>query len=813
MSILFYIIYIQLLLSYSYDIINILPYEHKSVQFNSIKTYNIFKYRHITLDNFENSSFSVRAIEKNKNQEYQFYAYLEEKDINETNGNFINYDKYGSAKDYFIFSNCTNHEYYIVIKYNTYLEDTFYFFSTDSPYEIKDYFYQDYSLFENVNLQSYIFDISSKNYKYIKFGLTNYGNSGKSLTQITNKEDNNETLYEKDSYNYSDYFELNENIKYYLNFSLFYKNMSNSMYFLYIIRSNYSKITEVKKNKLEFDNLPVIDGLYILLDVSSTPTGYKIIFEYYYEWYYKNFEADGYEIDDIDIIDSLYDEKQQNLKYEPSEQSKNFENEEDIRIPLNVTKERCYGGICKGYIIKKSIYLKKIILKIPKGEKDLRYLLFRYGKEEKVKEEEDEEEDDEEEIDNKKELDINDFLTKEVLTTCLIGLILASPNLLWLLIRKLRNKMIASKITLIMNIILNLAYGNIIGYYLEYGEEPSFQLGIFLLIIYIIACLYSIREQCSGKRGYFDVIFNLCHKFDDSQSLHEMISFNRKLCPSTKVGCVAQHEESREVWDEEEEYDRPVYRDETDDDGTTRRVLDHYEKDWRIVKTHYSEWDRVDRGGGHFNGIPGSRFNRYIKRTEHRTVETWRKEEDYVYKSWQDNTKSIENIKFCSIIEATFSYNISFDQESKNIMNKMKDVLYAKGKTYDTDVHTYDIFTVPGFRDKLTCPLNEGEYQKIQKRCANPCGYICWSILFILGYSSIFDAYSRYEIGKEHITLNKYVSSQDDMRMPYRTAEIDLPAISISFVHTKLQMKSLEKKLEKGKIEKKDMDIPLIYLN
>ena len=88
-----------------------------------------------------------------------------------------------------------------------------------------------------------------------------------------------------------------------------------------------------------------------------------------------------------------------------------------------------------------------------------------------------------------------------------------------------------------------------------------------------------------------------------------------------------------------------------------------------------------------------------------------------------------------------------------------------------------------------------------------------WSILFILGYSSIFDAYSRYEIGKEHITLNKYVSSRDDMRMPYRTAEIDLPAISISFVHTKLQMKSLEKKLEKGKIEKKDMDIPLIYLN
>ena len=139
--------------------------------------------------------------------------------------------------------------------------------------------------------------------------------------------------------NYVDFFELNENLIYYFNFSLFYKSASNSMYFLYIIKSNYSKIIEVKKNKLEFDNLPVIDGLYILLDVSSTPTGYKIIFEYDYEWYYKNFEADGYEIDDINTIDSLYDEKQQNLK-----------NEANIRIPLIVTKENCY----EKYLFKKN---------------------------------------------------------------------------------------------------------------------------------------------------------------------------------------------------------------------------------------------------------------------------------------------------------------------------------------------------------------------------------------------------------------------------------------------------------------------------
>ena len=811
MSLLYYILSLRLLISYSYYIINILPYEQKEVEFNILNTYNIFKYKHKTLNNFGNSSFSVRSIGKNDDIEYQFYVYLEEKDINEINGNFINYDKYGNSTDYFIFSECINHDYYIVIKYSHNIKETFYFYSTDTPYEIKNYFYQDYSLFENVNIQSYIFSISNYS-KYIKFGLTNYGNSGKSLTQITDKEDNNTIIYEKDSYYFTDSIKLNENITYYFNFSLFYKSASNSMYFLYLMKSNYSKIIEVTKNKLDFDYFPVIDGLYLLLDVSSTPKGSKIIFEYYDAWSYKEFEADGFIIDDLDVINSFYDEKSDNQKYKLSEISKKlknnlgdiFENNTDIRIPLKVVEEFCDGEICQGYIRKNINGLKKIIFKIPSGGKGLSYIFFRY-KENPVDEEEEEE--------YKKELDIKKYLTKEVFYTFIIGLILASPNLIWLLIRKLRNKMTASRFTLFMNIILNFAYGHIIGYYLKYGKDPSFTLGMLLLLLYIIICVYSFGLQLKGKRGYFDVIFNLCHKFNDSKSLNEMISFNRKLCPSIKVGCVAQHEESREVWEEEEEYDKAIYKTETDEDGVSREVLDHYEKAYRHVKTHYSPWGRVDKGGGHFNGIPGSSRNRYIEKTEYRTVETWRKEEDYIYKSWQDDTKCIENIKFCSIVEATFSYNISFDQESKNIISEMKNKLYAKGKTYDTDVRTYDIFTVPGFCDKHICPLNEGEYQRIQKKFANPCGYIFWLLFFILGYSSIFEAYSRYEIGKENIILYKYVSSQNNMRMPYKMNEVDLPAISISFVHTKLQMKSLEKKLEKGKIEIKDMDIPLIYVN
>lgn len=101
---------------------------------------------------------------------------------------------------------------------------------------------------------------------------------------------------------------------------------------------------------------------------------------------------------------------------------------------------------------------------------------------------------------------------------------------------------------------------------------------------------------------------------EDSKTLQDVVSFNRKVPPKILVNATASHEESREVWTEYGEYDRAVYRTETkyNSDGITseEEVFDHYEKAERIVETHYSEWDRVDNGGGKFYGIPGSSKNR-----------------------------------------------------------------------------------------------------------------------------------------------------------------------------------------------------------
>ena len=96
-----------------------------------------------------------------------------------------------------------------------------------------------------------------------------------------------------------------------------------------------------------------------------------------------------------------------------------------------------------------------------------------------------------------------------------------------------------------------------------------------------------------------------------------------------------------------------------------------------------------------------------------------------------------------------------FDNNSLGFINKIKDDLYREGKKYDTDVDTIEDFTSPGMIYKHTCSLNDKEYQRIKKRFANCCGYFWWFVLFVLGYSSMLEAFARYEVGHENITIRK----------------------------------------------------------
>ena len=814
MLFLHYIIFLKIIISYCYDIINISPYELKNVKFTPQKKYYIFKYNHTIFSNANSSHFTMRSIKTQNYKEYKFYSYTDVKNITQKNGEFIDFDTKGSATSSLIFTNMPSHEYYIVVQYadSFEVEETFYLFSSDSLYEVKNVFYNDYYVLKGANIQNYIFSISSNQIKYVKFGLIKRGNTGQSSLTITDKDYNN-TIYKIDKDDFEDIITLEENNTYYFNFSLVYTPYNN-LFFLYLLQMNYTNLINVEKNKEEFDYFPVIRGINILLNSSSTPKKHKLYFEYSSEWYKQPFTAYGYTTDDIDFINNnLTNNKNKNQTYFSSFDSFSILNNDSNNdasnkssgnssddsgnktreiIPLEVGKEDCFiDEVCKGYIIKEDIDFKMVVLKIPAGSKNLQYIKFRYGKEEYIP-------------------------PAHVIFTCTIGLILALPNIIMYIVRKCQDKMTASKCTLAMNIMLNFAYGNLIGYLLKLGGYDSKMLGESLLLFYIIICLVSIYRQNHGKRTYFDVIYNLSHKLDDSKSLHEVVSYNRKLFPKILVGCFAQHEESREVWKEYEEYQEKVYRPEVFENEWGERyirdVFDHYETKERYVTTHYSRWGRVDKGGGRFSSCPGRRGNIYKKSTETRTVETWRKESEYKYTSWQDDTQSIYNIKYCSIIEASFSHVFYFDLASQNILSNMKSQLKNEGLTHDTDVRTYDKFSVPNFYYKHICSLNDAEYQRIRNKYSNKNGYLTWIFLFLLGYSSLFETFARYEIGKVNISIVKTVSRNNDKRAPYLNDEINQPAITISFVHTKLQTKALERKMQKGEINNEDMDIPLIVV-
>ena len=84
--------------------------------------------------------------------------------------------------------------------------------------------------------------------------------------------------------------------------------------------------------------------------------------------------------------------------------------------------------------------------------------------------------------------------------------------------------------------------------------------------------------------------------------------------------------------------------------------------------------------------------------------------------------------------------------------------------------------------------------------------------MFLLGYTTIFEALARYESGYKEIKLLKTVSNDKEKRAIYTNLDQSLNPITISYVHTELQTKAIEKKIKKGKTSDKDLDIPIMVV-
>lgn len=627
MLIFVYILLLKLLSTYSYEIIDILPFKRTALSFTKLNTYQIIKYSH-HCPYLKITTFYLRILKKSS---YDLYIYRNKENIYDENGSFQNYILSTNIKEEILFTNANEGDYYIVIQYSNELKTEIMVYSSDSPIEMDtNLVYNQFTMTSSSKSLNYIFKIYVNNTKFARFGAKDLTNNA--ITWLTIKDDSDTIVSQKYLQSNESYFKLNNDTTYYFNFTLFYSGWSNlASINVFLMLSNYSNYIYVEKNKKDYDTFCFIKKIDLLLNISSIEEGNNLIVEYSSNIEYNGkFTALGFETDDIDMI--------QKYTY----------------IPLDFNEdEECFNKeMCEGYITKNISNLKIVLFRIESSNNFIPYIKFRYGKEQII-------------------------YPNRVWVCFLLGLGLALPNILLQITRRCNNKITASCPTLVMNIILNFGYGMVLSIIFDIERFIAIILACVIITIYIFISLICLCCQCCcGERCFFDVIYNLCHKLEDSKTLHEIVSFNRKLPPLIYVGCKAQHKESREVWEEYEQYQRAVYNVTTKTDSygitSTKKRFSHYETDYKYRTTHYSSWGRVDEGGGRFRGVPGYTNSNYKKSVEYRTVVTWRKELEYKYSSWEDITENINGIKYCAIVEAHFSYSIEFDQISKNILKNMK---------------------------------------------------------------------------------------------------------------------------------------------
>ena len=181
-----------------------------------------------------------------------------------------------------------------------------------------------------------------------------------------------------------------------------------------------------------------------------------------------------------------------------------------------------------------------------------------------------------------------------------------------------------------------------------------------------------------------------------------------------------------------------------------------------MISTTYSEWNRVDNGGGKFKERfeNTNEFNYEIK-VEERKIETWNKESEFKYDKWQDIT-NLDLSYNDSVLDVHFIYEIKLDDDTKEDLNKMKSEMKIGGKSYDIETDLTEIFTIPGFKEEEKC-IPKNNYQK------RLIYFILGLIINFCGYSSFVNFFVTNEGKKIEVTIRKLVSKSfmNDGNMNY----------------------------------------------
>ena len=709
----------------SFDIIPLSNFGSKTVNFTKKEDFHVFSYNNEGKLNSE-----VTFVHNFYDYNYPLYIYIykNKSKIAKRDGGFIDYDYYNiaSTSSYFsiITNNITNGLFYLVV-YDYYSRNFDFNLSVRSseapPYTIPNkYFYCEFP--RDSNKLTYVFQISSKNYKYINYGFKSdeYGR-----TEITVYQNNNLVYHSASKFSEEGHINSNNtNDNYLIYLTLTRSKTSSKKTLVYFALSNYYNAIEVDINTNYIQEFRKINNLNLILDMTPIKKLYRVKIEYSvpYVYYSIKYDVQGYKTDDPNIIGTINGTAMEIIQDKKDKENNTF------------------------YILKDSNDLKKIIIKFPNTTYP-EYFGVKYGYQEY-------------------------YYGKNVLASFSFGLGLSLPNVIFQIYRKARGQNTAPWYCLFMNILLHFAYGNLLAMPLHIGGKVSLIIGgvFFGLYFVIFVCMGCVA--CSEKdiKLIFKQLYMSSKDFVKYRILDEVFSFNRKLPPRIEINASASHEESREILKEFKPYQEAVFTNDyhvwSDGYITSHRVFDHMAINYDHINTYCAEWKRVDEGGGKLKNNPGDKFNNFVKDVEYRTKTTWTKKAEYKYTSWKDDTKHFRLEPNKSIITANFDFRVKYDESAEAGRNKFINELYEEGRKSDKDLKHYEESFCDDLIKSEKCYVNYEEYFRVQQLHQKK--YLFLGILlFILGYSSIMDSFFYCEEYSKSFVIEKLLSDDDIYKAKY----------------------------------------------
>lgn len=166
-------------------------------------------------------------------------------------------------------------------------------------------------------------------------------------------------------------------------------------------------------------------------------------------------------------------------------------------------------------------------------------------------------------------------------------------------------------------------------------------------------------------------------------------------------------------------------------------------------------------------------FSRSIVSSEDMLYIQWEKNKEYFYKSWQDETKFLDD---ASILNAEFKLKVIFNNSAEVQRKKIINDLEVEGRQHDRNVRIEEKYFWDGQIRNKKYYINREEHMRIKKNrtCLKK---FFGLILFILGYSSIFNSIAGFIIVEKIVFIDivKLISDEENLRAKYYTIDENVP--------------------------------------